>query len=140
MGQRIAKAGDGIGPVMDTHTVANTTTGDTQPQEFPFNGNFDPGTLESNVKVNGKPVATIESKVHNLVVHVPPPSYTFASPPSNLGVITSCDVNVKVNRKNVAKATDPCSTCTEVPQAPTPQVQVRDPANVYIGAASPGGV
>lgn len=139
MGQPIAKEGDGIGPVMDTHTVVNSVTGETQPMEFPFNGNFDPSTLESNVKVNGKPVATIKSKVNNLVVHVPPTSFSFKSPPSNLGEITSCAFNVKVNRKEVAKATDPCSTCTEVPQAPTPQVQVRDSTNVRIGAASPGG-
>ncbi|TAM54763.1 MAG: hypothetical protein EPN57_04475 [Paraburkholderia sp.] len=139
MGQRIAKAGDGIGPVMDTHTIINTITGATQPQECPFNGNFNPGTLESNVKVNGNPVATIESKVNNLIVHVPLPSYTFVSAPSNIGEITSCSVNVKVNGKKVAKAGDPCSTCTEVPQSPAPQVEVRNPVNVCIGLISPGG-
>jgi uncharacterized Zn-binding protein involved in type VI secretion len=140
MGQRIAKAGDGIGPVMDTHTIVNSITSETQPQECPFNGNFNPGTLESNVKVNGDPVATIESKVNNLIVHVPLPSYTFESPPSNIGQITSCNVNVRVNGKKVAKAADPCSTCTEVPQAPAPQVQVRKPVNVCVGVLSPTGV
>jgi len=137
MGQAIAKAGDGIGPVMDTHTVTNTETGESQPQKFPFNGNFIQSTLERNIKINGKEVATIDSKVNNEPPHVPPPSYTFDSPPSNIGEVKSCKAKVLANGKKVASATDLCETCTEVPQAPPPQVQVRDQSRVYVGPPSP---
>lgn len=137
MGQCIAKGGDGIGPVMDAHTVVNAS-GVTAQVQLPFNGNFVESTLEAKVKVNGKPVATIQSKVNNTPPHVPPPSNTFKSPPTNIGEITSCNVKVFVNGKKVAKANDPCRTCTEVPQAPAPGVAVRDQAPVYIGTVTPG--
>jgi uncharacterized Zn-binding protein involved in type VI secretion len=136
MKQPIAKNGDGIGPVMDAHTVLNTVTSVTQQLQFPFNGNFNPATLESKVRVNGNAVATINSEVINTPLHVPPPSCSFTSPPSNIGEIVSCNVKVLVNGKKVAKAKDPCRTCTEVPQTPGPEVVVRNEAPVYIGTPS----
>ncbi|GLU34890.1 PAAR domain-containing protein [Trinickia caryophylli] len=138
MKQLIAKAGDGIGPVMDTHTVANAETGETQPMSFVFDGTFDPSTLVAKVRVNGMAVATIQSKVRNQQLHIPPPSDTFTLPPSNMGEITRCGIKVRANGNNVARATDQCRTCTEVPQTPPPGVQVRQPAGVYIGTPTPG--
>ncbi|WP_206952573.1 PAAR domain-containing protein [Trinickia acidisoli] len=138
MKQRIAKAGDGIGPVIDTHTVVNGATGETQQQPFPFDGVFYPSTLEANVRINGMAVATIESEVHNDPPHIPPPSYSFVEPPTNLGEIATCNIKVRVNGKKAARATDLCRTCTEIPQAPPPQVQVRQPVRVYVGTPSPG--
>lgn len=137
MKQLIAKAGDGIGPVMDIHTVANAESG-PQPMEFVFNGTFDPSTLVGKVRVNGMAVATIQSKVRNQPPHIPPPSDTFTQPPSNMGDITKCGVKVRANGNNVARATDPCRTCTEVPQTPPPGVQVRQPVRVYIGTPNGG--
>lgn len=132
----IAKSGDAIQGT-DVHTVVNTTTSESQPQSFPFSGAFDPATLEAKVKVNGMAVATINSQAENQPAHIPPPSYTFAEPPTNLGQLSSCTIKVKVNGKMVARDGDSCTTCTEGIQ--NAQVQVREKVKVCIGEASPGG-
>lgn len=127
----IAKSGDLIQGT-DVHTVVNSTTSETQPQSFPFSGPFEQATLEAKVKVNGMAVATINSQAQNEPAHMPPPSYTFADPPTNLGQLSSCRIKVKVNRKNVARDGDSCTTCTEGDQ--NAQVRVQQKVKVCIGS------
>jgi uncharacterized Zn-binding protein involved in type VI secretion len=127
----IAKSGDAIQGT-DVHTVVNSATSETQPQSFPFSGAFIPATLEAKVKVNEMAVATINSQAENQPAHMPPPSYTFSDPPTNLGQLSSCTIKVKVNGKNVARDGDSCTTCTEGDQ--NAQVQVRQKVKVCVGS------
>jgi uncharacterized Zn-binding protein involved in type VI secretion len=137
MGLGAAKMGDTIFNSADIHIVLVPSPGGPvpTPQPFPFNGKISMNT-SLNVRINGRPAATIGSMANNVPPHIPT-SGTFQVPPTNLGRVVMGSVTVRINRKGLARAGDPCETCHDVPpagpQAPMPMVQVVGMSTVRAG-------
>ncbi|QUQ65635.1 PAAR domain-containing protein [Kutzneria sp. CA-103260] len=108
MGQPAAKQGDRI-TATDTHLVqtGNVTT----PTPFPFNGILD-GALSTNVRINGRFAATVDSTATNTPPHIPA-SGTFVKPPSNQGRVITGSLTVRINGKPAARNGDTALTCND---------------------------
>lgn len=119
MGQPAAKQGDQV-IATDTHIVmipAGTGTVPT-PLPHPFTGVID-GNLSTNVKIMGRPAATVDSTATNMPSHIPQGG-PFQKPPSNKGTIKFGSATVKINGKMAARNGDLAMTCN-------------DPADLLIG-------
>lgn len=137
MGQAAAKQGDSIVNAADIHVVLVPSPGGPvpTPQPFPFNGKL--STLTSlNVRINGRPAATVGSMAQNVPPHVPAGG-TFQVPPTNLGRVVTGSPSVRINGRAAARMGDLCETCHDVPpggpQGPPPTVQVAGLSNVRMG-------
>jgi len=137
MGMGAAKMGDSIVNSADIHIVLVPSPGGPvpTPQPFPFNGKLSMN-LSLNVRVNGKPAATIGAMANNTPPHIPTTG-TFQVAPTNLGRVILGSASVKVNKKSAARDGDFCETCHDIPpvgpQAPLPVVQVLGKSNVMMG-------
>ncbi|HBL30338.1 MAG TPA: hypothetical protein DD490_26180 [Acidobacteria bacterium] len=121
MGQPAAKQGDQIVGT-DTHIVLVPSPGGPVPTPLPhpFAGILN-GGLSSNVKVMGRPAATVGSTADNQPAHLPtPPGTAFQKPPANRGTIKLGSATVKINGKAAARHGDVAETCN-------------DPANLPVG-------
>jgi len=92
----------------------------------PFAGKLN-GALSSNVKVMGKPAATVDSTADNSPAHIPTsPGTAFQTPPANKGTVKLGSATVKINGKAAARNGDVAETCN-------------DPANLPVGTVVAAG-
>lgn len=122
MGQPAAKEGDQI-VATDTHIILiPAAAGATVPTPLPhpFTGMID-GELSSDVKIMGKPAATVDSTATNTPSHIPQGG-PFQSPPSNKGTIKMGSATVKINGKDAARNGDMAETCNDPADMPVGQV------------------
>ncbi|MGB7922518.1 MAG: PAAR domain-containing protein [Pyrinomonadaceae bacterium] len=119
-----AKQGDQIVAV-DTHIVmvpAPPGPPVPTPLPHPFAGIIN-GGLSSDVKIMGKPAATVDSTADNTPPHVPtPPGTAFQKPPSNKGTIKIGSPTVKINGKMAARNGDMAMTCNDPADMPAGKV------------------
>ncbi|MEF2967752.1 PAAR domain-containing protein [Paenibacillus sp. M1] len=130
MGQPAAKQGDRI-LATDTHIVM-IPTGPTlvpTPLPHPFTGIID-GALSGNVKIMGKPAATVDSTATNTPAHVPQGG-PFQKPPQNKGKIMLGSATVKINGKMAARNGDTALTCNDPADMPVGKVVAA--GTVFIG-------
>ncbi len=121
MGQPAAKQGDRI-IATDTHIVmipAGTSLVPT-PLPHPFTGIINDG-LSSNVKIMGKPAATVDSIATNTPAHIPQGG-PFQKAPQNKGKIIIGSATVKINGKMAARNGDMANTCNDPADMPIGKV------------------
>ncbi len=119
MGMPAAKEGDQV-VAIDTHIVI--TPAGPVPLPHPFTGKLN-GGLSSDVKVMGKPAATVGSTADNSPAHIPtPPGTAFQKPPSNKGTVKLGSATVKINGKDAARNGDIAETCNDPADLPIGQV------------------
>jgi uncharacterized Zn-binding protein involved in type VI secretion len=119
MGQPAAKQGDQI-VATDTHIVlVPVGTGSVPtPLPHPFSGILD-GGLSSDVNIEKRAAATVDSTATNTPSHIPtPPGVSFANPPKNQGKIISGSATVKINGKAAARSGDTANTCNDPADMP----------------------
>jgi len=121
MGKPAAKQGDKIVAV-DMHIVMLPSPGGPIPTPLPnpFNGIID-GALSTNVKIMGRPAATVNSTATNLPPHIPQGG-PFQKPPSNKGTIIMGSTTVIINGKMAARLGDIAMTCNDPVDLPIGQV------------------
>lgn len=116
MGMPAAKQGDKI-VAFDTHLILQTPSGaQVLVPLHPFTGIID-GGLSSNVTIEGKPAATVNSTATNTPPHLPLGG-TFVNPPANRGKIIRGSARVRINGKAAARAGDTAETCNDPTDAP----------------------
>jgi uncharacterized Zn-binding protein involved in type VI secretion len=124
MGQPAAKQGDMVVAV-DTHIVmvpAPPGPPIPVPLPHPFSGMLN-GGLSSDVKIMGKPAATVNSTADNAPAHIPtPPGTSFQKSPTNKGTVSQGSTTVKINGKFAARTGDPVKTCNDPQDAPVGQI------------------
>lgn len=113
-----AKENDTIVGV-DTHLVNGS------PVPLPFSGVLD-ANLSSNVIIEHRPAAMVDSAATNTPPHVPPPGKSFDRPPGNRGVVVMGSGTVLINDRAAARDGDAATTCN-------------DPVDVPVGAVSASG-
>ena len=119
MGQPAAKQGDQI-VATDTHIVMVPAPSGSVPTPLPhpFTGIID-GNLSSDVNIEKKAAATVDSTATNTPPHIPtPPGVSFQSPPANKGTITIGSTTVKINGKAAARNGDTAKTCNDPTDLP----------------------
>jgi len=117
MGQPAAKQGDQI-QATDIHlTLVPTPSGTaTVPLPYVFNGIID-GGLSSNVKIQGRAAATVNSTATNTPSHIAQ-GIKFSTPPSNKSTIQRGSATVKINGKPAARSGDTALTCNDPTDLP----------------------
>ncbi len=121
MGQPAAKQNDQIVAV-DTHIVVPPPTAPPVPLPHRFSGIINNG-LSNNVKIMGKPAATVDSTADNTPAHLPtPPGTSFQNPPANKGTIKMGSQTVKINGKPAARNGDIAMTCNDPSDLPVGKV------------------
>jgi len=123
MGMPAAKQGDQV-MAMDTHIVIVPGVGPV-PVPLPFAGKLN-GGLSSDVKIMGKPAATVGSTADNSPAHIPPVGTSFQKPPANKGTVKVGSTKVKINGKDAARNGDMAETCN-------------DPADLMVGKVIAAG-
>jgi uncharacterized Zn-binding protein involved in type VI secretion len=129
MGKPAAKQGDRI-QAMDTHLIQPPPP--ATPVLVPghvFSGIID-GSLSSDVKIEGRPAATVGSTATNTPPHIPIGG-TFVNPPTNRGQIIIGSATVFSNKKPAARAGDRALTCND--PVPLPVGTVVATSTVLIG-------
>ena len=120
MGQPAAKQGDQVVAV-DTHIVmvpAPPGPPTPTPLPHPFAGKI-AGALSSDVKIMGKPAATVGSTADNTPSHQAlPPGTSFQKAPTNKATIQAGSTTVKINGKAAARAGDKARTCNDPADLP----------------------
>ena len=118
MGQPAAKQGDRVVAV-DTHIVMVPGTPPVPtPLPHPFAGTIS-GGLSTDVKISGRPAATMGSTADNTPPHLPaPPGTSFQRPPSNKATIQQGSQTVKINGKPAARTGDKALTCNDPADQP----------------------
>lgn len=121
MGQPAAKQGDQV-VATDIHIVMVPVGSGTAPVPLPhpFTGIID-GGLSSNVKIMGKPAATVDSTATNTPSHIPN-GQSFQKSPSNKGTIKLGSATVKINGKMAARNGDTALTCNDPSDLPVGKV------------------
>jgi uncharacterized Zn-binding protein involved in type VI secretion len=115
MGQPAAKQGDTI-VAIDIHLIQPPATSPPVPVPHPFNGLID-GGLSTNVKIEGRPAATLGSTATNTPPHVPIGG-TFVNLPRNQGRIIRGSATVLINGQPAARAGDTALTCNDPADLP----------------------
>lgn len=131
MGQPAAKQGDRVIAV-DTHIVMIPAGPSMVPTPLPhqFTGVINDG-LSSNVKIMGKPAATVDSIANNMPAHIPQGG-PFQKNPQNKGKIIIGSTTVKINGKMAARNGDMAMTCNDPADMPIGKV-------VAVGTVMIGG-
>jgi uncharacterized Zn-binding protein involved in type VI secretion len=112
-----AKEGDQI-VATDTHVVILPAPASPMALPHPFAGKLN-GALSSNVKIMGKPAATVGSTADNSPAHVPTaPGTAFQKPPANQGTVKMGSATVKINGKAAARSGDVAETCNDPADLP----------------------
>ncbi|PKW16326.1 PAAR domain-containing protein [Saccharopolyspora spinosa] len=119
MGKPAAKLGDRV-TGMDTHLVQPPGPVPPTPVPLPFSGTLI-GQLSRNVRIEGRPAATVGSTATNLPPHIPPGG-TFVKPPTNQGRVMVGSLTVRINGKPAARAGDPVLTCNDPVDLPVGRV------------------
>jgi uncharacterized Zn-binding protein involved in type VI secretion len=132
MGQLAARKGDFIKGT-DTHIAMVPAPSGAVPTPGPyvFNGIID-NNVSPDVKINGRPAATLGSMASNTPPHIPIGG-PFQVPPTNKGVIIKGSGTVNINKKPAARMGDTANTCNDpTGMAPVGQVTVYS-GDVFIG-------
>ena len=119
MGQPAAKQGDQI-VATDTHIVMVPRRRPPVPTPLPhpFAGIIN-GGLSSDVKIMGKPAATVDSTADNTPPHIPtPPGTAFRSRRPTRRTIKMGSPTVKINGKMAARNGDMAMTCNDPADLP----------------------
>lgn len=97
----------------DSHIIMVPSPGGPvpTPTPHPFNGMID-GNLSQNVKIMGRPAATVGSTATNLPPHIPQGG-PFQKPPTNRGQIIAGSLTVLINGKGAARNGDKAMTCND---------------------------
>lgn len=121
MGQPAAKQGDRI-TAIDTHIIMIPAAPSPIPTPIPhpFSGVIDNG-LSSDVNIEGRPAATINSTATNTPPHIPQGG-PFQIPPKNQGKIIMGSTTVLINGQGAARAGDTALTCNDPTDLPVGQV------------------
>jgi uncharacterized Zn-binding protein involved in type VI secretion len=129
MGQPAAKQGDHV-VATDMHIVMIPGPVPV-PTILPhlFFGLID-GELSMNVKIMGKPAATLGSTATNTPPHLPQGG-PFQIPPANKGTINMGSQTVKINGKPAARNGDTALTCNEPVDQPVGTVMAM--GTVFLG-------
>lgn len=135
MGQPAAKQGDKI-VATDTHILMIPSPGGPvpTPTPMPFNGMIATG-LSTDVFIEGKPAATVDSGALNQPIHIPAGG-PFQKPPSNQGKILVGSTGVFINGKPAARQGDMAMTCNDPVDMPIGQVVAV--GTVFIGETGAG--
>ena len=132
MGQPAAKEGDFVVGT-DTH-LELVLTGPGPPVHTPLPNPFH-GIIQlecsANVRIMGKPAATVGSKAINTPPHHPVGGHSFVSPPTNQGIIHTGSATVRINGKPAARTGDVALTCNH--PSPMPVSSVLATGTVMIG-------
>jgi uncharacterized Zn-binding protein involved in type VI secretion len=122
MGQPAAKQGDKISAI-DTHIVMVPGTPPVPtPLPHPFMGTIN-GGLSSDVNIEGKPAATVDSTADNSPAHIATaPGTSFQKPPANKGTIKMGSATVNINGKAAARNGDIAETCNDPADLPVGKV------------------
>lgn len=130
MGMPAAKKGDQIIAV-DIHIVTIPSPLGTVPVPLPhpFAGIID-GNLSQDVKIMGKPAATVDSTASNKPPHIPLGG-PFQKNPSNKATIKMGSATVKINGKMAARTGDTALTCNDPSDMPVGTVLAA--GTVFIG-------
>lgn len=121
MGMPAAKEGDQI-VAIDMHIVILPPPASPAPLPHMFAGKLN-GGLSSDVKVMGKPAATVDSTADNSPAHIAmAPGTAFQKPPANKGTIKLGSMTVKINGKAAARSGDIAETCNDPADLPVGQV------------------
>ena len=116
MGLPAAKEGDQI-VAIDMHVVLVPGSSPLL-LPHPFAGKLN-GGLSSNVKVMGKPAATVDSTADNSPAHMPTsPGNAFQKAPANKGTVKIGSATVKINGKAAARNGDAAETCNDPADLP----------------------
>lgn len=129
MGKSAAKQGDRI-TATDNHLIQPPGTAPPVMVPHPFSGIID-GGLSSDVDVDGKPAATVDSTATNTPSHVPQGG-SFVNPPKNKAKIILGSSTVSINGKAAARTGDKAETCNDPADLPVGSVVVAQ-ATVFIG-------
>ncbi len=118
MGQPAAKQGERV-TAIDIHIVLVPGPSPVPtPLPHPFTGIIN-GGLGSNVKIMGKPAATVGSTAENTPAHIPtPPGTAFQKPPPNRGTIVTGSPTVMINGQPAARNGDTANTCNDPADLP----------------------
>ncbi len=133
MGKPAAKLGDKI-VATDTHIyMIPAPPGPPVPTPLPspFNGTI-VQSVSTNVNIEGKPAATVNSIAVNTPPHLPQGG-PFQKPPSNQGKIIMGSTTVMINGKPAARLGDTAMTCNDPVDMPVGQVVLAGPCKVMIG-------
>jgi uncharacterized Zn-binding protein involved in type VI secretion len=126
MGPPAAKLGDRVLAV-DMHLVA-TPAGVPLLLPHPFNGMFD-GNLSANVRLMGRPAATVGSTATSIPPHVPS-GLAFTKPPTHRGTVLMGSLTVRINGRPAARAGDTAMTCNDPVDLPVGHVQATGTVNI----------
>jgi uncharacterized Zn-binding protein involved in type VI secretion len=110
MGQPAAKQGDQV-TATDTHLIQPPGTSPPVPTQHPFTGIID-GALSSDVKIESRAAATMNSTATNTPPHIPIGG-SFVKPPSNKATILIGSTSVFINNKAAARNGDKAMTCND---------------------------
>jgi uncharacterized Zn-binding protein involved in type VI secretion len=121
VGMPAAKQGDQV-VGLDTHVVMIPSPGGPvpTPMPMPFVGQLSDG-LSADVLIGGQPAATKDSVANNTPPHIPAGG-PFQTSPSNKGTVQQGSASVLLNGKQVARMTDPVTTCNDPSDAPNGRV------------------
>ena len=121
MGQPAAKQGDRV-TATDTHIIMVPSPGGPVPTPIPhpFNGILSQG-LSTNVFIEKKPAATVNSIAINTPPHIPQGG-PFQKPPSNQGKIIMGSPTVFISGKAAARNGDTAQTCNDPTDLPVGKV------------------
>jgi uncharacterized Zn-binding protein involved in type VI secretion len=135
MGQPAAKQGDKI-VATDIHILMVPTPGGPvpTPTPLPFSGTLTTG-LSTDVFIEGKPAATVNSVAINMPPHIPAAG-PFQKPPLNQGKIVVGSTGVFINGKPAARQGDMAMTCNDPVDLPIGQVVAV--GTVFIGETGAG--
>ena len=132
MGQPAAKQGDQI-TATDIHIVLVPTPAGQTPTPLPhaFSGIIG-GGLSGDVRIMGRPAATVGSTADNAPPHIPaPPGTSFQGQPANRGTIQVGSRTVRINGRPAARNGDVAATCNDPSDLPVGQVVAT--GTVFIG-------
>jgi uncharacterized Zn-binding protein involved in type VI secretion len=135
VGPPAAKQGDKVVGT-DIHIIMVPSPGGPvpTPTPLPFNGTITTN-LSTDVFIEGKPAATVQSGATNMPPHIPAGG-PFQKPPSNQGKIIVGSTGVFINGKPAARQGDTAMTCNDPVDAPTGTVMAV--GTVFIGETGAG--
>jgi uncharacterized Zn-binding protein involved in type VI secretion len=127
MGQPAAKQGDRV-TATDIHLIQPPGPSSPVPTPHPFSGIID-GSLSTDVRVEGRAAATVNSTATNTPPHIPQGG-TFVVPPTNRATIIKGSATVKINGKPAARSGDTALTCNDPVDMPVGTVVAQGTVNI----------
>jgi uncharacterized Zn-binding protein involved in type VI secretion len=113
---------------VDMHMIQPPGPSSPVPVPHPFAGKLD-GALSSDVKIEGKAPAMVDSTATNSPSHTPIGG-SFVNPPTNKGKVTMGSGTVKINGKKAARAGDSAETCNDPKDLPVGTVMATSKVNI----------